>query len=154
MKSLNQFAFNLLAALALTDQSLLYASNNCLSCTTETSPLCHDLLSVTVIYLYTYPTLLVQLIPLLAQLFQIGQLRVVVTLTYHLHELPPPKSTNTAITTGMEKQQQQQQQQQQRHWTYQLDGVNETHDLCRYTHIAFHPATGSNDVTAMTQLSE
>ena len=145
MKSLNQFAFNLLAALALTDQSLLYASNYCLSGTTETSPLCHDLLSVTVIYLYTYPTLLVQLIPLLAQLFQIGQLRVVVTLTYHLHELPPPKSTNTAITTGME--------QQQRQWTYQLDGVNETHDLCRYTHISLRPATGSN-VTAMTQLSE
>ena len=151
MKSLNQFAFNLLAALALTDQSLLYASNYCLSGTTETSPLCHDLLSVTVIYLYTYPTLLVQLIPLLAQLFQIGQLRVVVTLTYHPHELPSLESTNTATTTGME---QQQQQQQQRHWTYQLDGVSETHDLCRYTHISLHPATGSNDVTAMTQLSE
>lgn len=46
-------------------------------------------MSATVIYLYTYPTLLVRLVPLLARLFSAedgggGTLRAVVTLTYHL----------------------------------------------------------------------
>jgi hypothetical protein len=40
--------------------------------------------SVTVIYLYTYPTLLQTLVPLLRELTHSGQVRAVVTLTYHL----------------------------------------------------------------------
>jgi predicted ATPase len=40
--------------------------------------------SATVIYLYTYPTLLQNLVPLLRELTKSGQVRAVVTLTYHL----------------------------------------------------------------------
>jgi hypothetical protein len=40
--------------------------------------------SVTIVFLYTYPTLLVSLVPLLRELLQSGQVRAVVTLTYHL----------------------------------------------------------------------
>jgi hypothetical protein len=40
--------------------------------------------SVTVIYLYTYPTLLQKLVPLLRELTHSGQVRTIVTLTYHL----------------------------------------------------------------------
>jgi SAM-dependent methyltransferase len=54
------------------------------SCFLESSPLSSDLLSVTVVYLYTFPTLLNRLISLLSSMFSRGKLRAVVTLTYHL----------------------------------------------------------------------
>ena len=45
-----------------------------------------DLQSATVVYLYTYPTLLLRLTPLLSQLVHNHQVRAIVTLTYHLPE--------------------------------------------------------------------
>ena len=51
---------------------------------TDSSPLSKVLRSVTVIYLYTYPTLLMSLIPLLNRLTGLGHVRAIVTLTYHL----------------------------------------------------------------------
>jgi SAM-dependent methyltransferase len=39
---------------------------------------------VTIIFLYTYPTLLLKLIPILSWLFRFGNLRGVVSLTYHI----------------------------------------------------------------------
>jgi SAM-dependent methyltransferase len=42
--------------------------------------------SATVVYLYTYPTLLLRLTPLLSQLVHNHQVRAIVTLTYHLPE--------------------------------------------------------------------
>jgi SAM-dependent methyltransferase len=42
--------------------------------------------SATVVYLYTYPTLLHKLTPLLARLIQQHKVRAIVTLTYHLPE--------------------------------------------------------------------
>mmetsp|Transcript_22306 Transcript_22306/g.22620 ORF Transcript_22306/g.22620 Transcript_22306/m.22620 type:complete len:95 (-) Transcript_22306:119-403(-) len=52
------------------------------------SPLAEKLKSVTVIYLYTYPTLLMRLIPLLALLTDDSQgftkCRAIATLTYHI----------------------------------------------------------------------
>jgi SAM-dependent methyltransferase len=65
------------------DQSINCMSNLHFS-TIESSPLSKMLRSVTVIYLYTYPTLLQSLVPLLRELTQSGQVRAVVTLTYHL----------------------------------------------------------------------
>lgn len=53
----------------------------------ERTPLANDLLSVTVVYLYTYPTLLVRLAPLLIRLFVKGNLHAVITLTYHLQDV-------------------------------------------------------------------
>jgi hypothetical protein len=50
----------------------------------ESAPLSSDLLSVTVVYLYTFPTLLNRLKSLLSSMFSRGKLRAVVTLTYHL----------------------------------------------------------------------
>jgi len=41
---------------------------------------------VSCIFLYTYPTLLVKLVPLLSRLTKEGRLRAVVTLTYHLKD--------------------------------------------------------------------
>lgn len=41
-------------------------------------------MSATIIFLYTYPTLLYQLIPLLIYLMKYGKLRSIITLTYHL----------------------------------------------------------------------
>jgi hypothetical protein len=49
----------------------------------DSSPIAKDILSVSVVYLYTYPTLLNKLVPLLACLFE-KRARAVVTLTYHL----------------------------------------------------------------------
>ena len=89
-------------------------------------------MSVTVIYLYTYPTLLVQLIPLLSQLFQIGRLRAVVTLTYHIHQLRQSTST---CSDELE-------------WTYDLERINEEHDLCLYTNVSMLPSTGDILATA------
>ena len=56
-------------------------------CWLDTCPIHHELKSVTVIFLYTYPTLLLKLLPLLAELTS-GRynVRKVVTLTYHLPE--------------------------------------------------------------------
>ena len=93
----------------------------------ESSQLQSDLLAVTVIYLYTYPTLLIQLIPLLSQLFQSGRLRVVVTLTYHIHQL----QQSTATSTG------------DQNWTYEIASVNKEHDLCKYTNISMLTTAGS-----------
>jgi SAM-dependent methyltransferase len=89
----------------------------------ERSRLKNELLSVTVIYLYTYPTLLIQLIPLLSYLFINGQLRAVVTLTYHIHHLQESTTTNAA----------------QQNWTYELDRISTEHDLCLYTNILMQP---------------
>jgi hypothetical protein len=73
-----------------------------------------DLLSATVVYLYTYPTLLIQLIPLLSRLFEIGRLRAVVTLTYHIHNLQHGADLK---------------------WITKLENVDDKHDLCLYTNI-------------------
>jgi hypothetical protein len=51
---------------------------------TGESVLATALRSVTVVFLYTYPTLLTKLVPLLARLTEHGNVRAVVTLTYHL----------------------------------------------------------------------
>ena len=48
------------------------------------SPLSTLLLSATIVYLYTYPTLLKKLVPLLERLMESGKVERVVTLTYHL----------------------------------------------------------------------
>mmetsp|Transcript_12281 Transcript_12281/g.33760 ORF Transcript_12281/g.33760 Transcript_12281/m.33760 type:complete len:201 (-) Transcript_12281:584-1186(-) len=40
--------------------------------------------NVTVVYLFTFPTLLIKLVPLLAKMESVGRLRCVVTQTYHL----------------------------------------------------------------------
>ena len=53
---------------------------------TDGTPLAGSLKSTTVIFLYTYPTLLVKLIPLLACLTEFHNVRAVVTSTYHLPE--------------------------------------------------------------------
>jgi hypothetical protein len=52
---------------------------------TDSSPISKDLLSVSVVYLYTYPTLLNKLVPLLACLFE-KRVRAVVTLAYHISD--------------------------------------------------------------------
>lgn len=54
--------------------------------TTEGSPL-HMLREVTCIFLYTYPTLLRALVPLLEALSNRFKARRIITLTYHLDEL-------------------------------------------------------------------
>jgi hypothetical protein len=64
--------------------AVLCQSAHCYSL--ESSPLSSDLLSVTVVYLYTFPTLLNRLISLLSSMFSRGKLRAVVTLTYHLQD--------------------------------------------------------------------
>jgi uncharacterized membrane protein YdfJ with MMPL/SSD domain len=48
------------------------------------SSLVSDVMSATIVFLYTYPTLLTQLIPLLCYLMKYGKVRSLVTLTYHL----------------------------------------------------------------------
>ncbi|KAL7572051.1 hypothetical protein ACA910_001701 [Epithemia clementina (nom. ined.)] len=48
--------------------------------------LARDLRSATIVYLYTYPTLLQKLVPLLQRLSHNHSLRKVVTLTYHLDQ--------------------------------------------------------------------
>jgi hypothetical protein len=58
-----------------------------MSCRSESSPLSSALHSATVVFLYTYPTLLVKLVPLLDRLTDGShKVRAVVTLTYHLPE--------------------------------------------------------------------
>lgn len=52
----------------------------------DSSPLSKLLRSVTVVFLFTYPTLLQSLVPLLDQLTKDGRVRAVVTLTYHLSD--------------------------------------------------------------------
>ena len=98
----------------------------------ETSQLQKDVLSVTVIYLYTYPTLLIQLIPLLSELFKVGRLRAIVTLTYHIHRLQQSTSPNTGDLD----------------FSYDLERVNEEHDLCLYTNISLR---STSDVSKHTE---
>ena len=50
----------------------------------ESSPIASLLKRVTVVFLYTYPTLLVKTVPLLDKLCSHGNVRAVVTLRYHL----------------------------------------------------------------------
>jgi hypothetical protein len=88
----------------------------------DTSTIGHDLLTATVVYLYTYPTLLIQLLPLLSLLFEIGQLRAVVTLTYHIDNL---------------------QQRTDQRWTTKLDRVDEQLDLCLYTNVSIKSPTST-----------
>ena len=53
----------------------------------ESSPLSSALRSATVVFLYTYPTLLAKLVPLLECLTdRSNNVRAIVTLTYHLPE--------------------------------------------------------------------
>jgi endonuclease/exonuclease/phosphatase (EEP) superfamily protein YafD len=93
-----------------------------------------DLLSVTVIYLYTFPTLLVRLLPLLAQLFVVGQLRAVVTLTYHIHALPQVQEQSTNNRN-------------QPIWNYVVERTNDEHDLCLYTHISLQSSSVPCNIT-------
>jgi len=51
----------------------------------DSSPISQVLKSVTIVFLYTYPTLLTRLVPLLSALGRYN-LRAVITLTYHLPE--------------------------------------------------------------------
>mmetsp|Transcript_13221 Transcript_13221/g.21903 ORF Transcript_13221/g.21903 Transcript_13221/m.21903 type:complete len:246 (-) Transcript_13221:168-905(-) len=50
----------------------------------DSSPIASILKRVTVVYLYTYPTLLIKLVPLLEMLGNNNNVRAIVTLTYHL----------------------------------------------------------------------
>ena len=61
---------------------------SCFYIYTESSPFLRIIKDVTVIYLYTYPTLLMQLIPLLEHLTASPEyaVRAIATLTYHLPE--------------------------------------------------------------------
>lgn len=56
------------------------------------SALSDRLKSCTIAFLYTYPTLLTRLIPILSELMKKGKLRAVGTLTYHL----PPENVELA----------------------------------------------------------
>jgi hypothetical protein len=75
--------------------------------------------------MYTYPTLLIRLVPLLARLFAIGRLRAVVSLTYHLSD------DTVSLPTATESNK----------WTTILDRVDKEHDLCLYTNIFLQPTT-------------
>jgi hypothetical protein len=60
--------------------------------TTETSPIASLLESVTVVFLYTYPTLLEKLMPLLKSLCTHEDLRAIVTLRYHIPGFTPDRA--------------------------------------------------------------
>jgi SAM-dependent methyltransferase len=94
------------------------ATSALLSGTGSNPKLSHELRSATVVYLYTYPTLLVRLVPLLARLFALGRLRAVVTLTYHLPAALPSSDE----------------------WTAAVDRVDTEHDLCLYKNIVYKAA--------------
>lgn len=85
-------------------------------------PIEHQLKTVTVIFLYTYPTLLMKLIPLLARLTDGTQrVRKVVTLTYHL-PISPVTDTESSSSEPI-------------HGYGLLEDKNDEYDICIYSKI-------------------
>uniref|UniRef100_A0A7S1DAK3 Uncharacterized protein n=1 Tax=Cyclophora tenuis TaxID=216820 RepID=A0A7S1DAK3_CYCTE len=90
-----------------------------LLCGTVDSELVKALESATIVYLYTYPTLLHKLLPLLHRLTHQHQVHSVVTLTYHI---PTTTTNNNNANNGKGAS-----RSPQHH--------NKVHDYCVYTTI-------------------